>query len=51
MHESFCDITQNKVNILKCDIEVIKNLNLSKLSINKNKGINPNKEKDLRSLF
>jgi hypothetical protein len=30
---------------------MIKNLNLSKLSINKNIAINPNKEKDLRSLF
>jgi hypothetical protein len=30
---------------------VIKNLNLSELSIIENIGINPNKEKDLKSLF
>lgn len=51
MHESYCDTNQNKVNLLNCDIEVIKNLNLSELSIIKNIGINPNKEKDLKSLF
>jgi hypothetical protein len=51
MHESYNENSQIRVNILKCDIEIIKNLNFSDLSLIENIGINCNKEKDLKSLL
>jgi hypothetical protein len=51
MQETYSDKFENTVNILNCDIELVKNIDMNKILCIENTGLNPNKEKDLLSLF
>jgi len=47
MRGTYSDKFENTVNILNCDIELVKNIDMNKILCIENIGLNPNKEKDL----